>query len=366
MRSLRRALLWASVAGMWIGCSVNQSGLTDDGGVHADGGAGAARRRRRGGARRERRRQRGHGRHVGTGRRRHGRRAGGTAATTGATAGCRRQGGADGRRRRQRRRPAARRRRRRRRQQRHRRQRRVRRQRRRRHHRNGQRPRRRRRSGGTAGTGGAAGTTVEAAAPAAGRRDGGRGRMRRSSQRPEAAARRDAAATVRPDAAAPSGRGGTGGNPCAAYPSGAKAFVTPTDGPRALLLGALELADLERGAAVVHAAERPPRHDPVRRGERVRRQRRAVLDVVLRHLDRRDRRQDRRRQNGAGTYKLGDATRPGATATGRRASPTGSAIRARRGQTCTCDHRAVLSSDGTWNDRWQDNSRSSVCEATAN
>jgi hypothetical protein len=34
------------------------------------------------------------------------------------------------------------------------------------------------------------------------------------------------------------------------------------------------------------------------------------------------------------------------------------------GQTCTCDHRAVLSSDGTWNDRWQDNGRASVCEAT--
>jgi hypothetical protein len=35
------------------------------------------------------------------------------------------------------------------------------------------------------------------------------------------------------------------------------------------------------------------------------------------------------------------------------------------GQTCTCDHRVVLSSDGTWNDRWQDNTRPSVCEATA-
>jgi hypothetical protein len=33
---------------------------------------------------------------------------------------------------------------------------------------------------------------------------------------------------------------------------------------------------------------------------------------------------------------------------------------------CTCDHRAVISSNGTWNDRWQDNNRSSVCEATPN
>jgi len=41
MRSLRRALLWASAVGFWIGCSVNQSGLTDGGGLSGDGATGA-------------------------------------------------------------------------------------------------------------------------------------------------------------------------------------------------------------------------------------------------------------------------------------------------------------------------------------
>ena len=34
------------------------------------------------------------------------------------------------------------------------------------------------------------------------------------------------------------------------------------------------------------------------------------------------------------------------------------------GQTCTCDHRAVLAMDGTWFDFWQDNARGYICEAT--
>jgi hypothetical protein len=32
--------------------------------------------------------------------------------------------------------------------------------------------------------------------------------------------------------------------------------------------------------------------------------------------------------------------------------------------TRTCDHRGTLVSDGTWSDRWQDNPRGFVCEAT--
>src|SRR5437764_257715 len=42
MRSLRRALLWASAVGFWLGCSVNHSGLTDGGGPSGDGAGGGA------------------------------------------------------------------------------------------------------------------------------------------------------------------------------------------------------------------------------------------------------------------------------------------------------------------------------------
>src|SRR6185436_5544030 len=43
MRSRRRALLWASAAvGLLFGCSVNHTGLTDDGGLHADAATGTA------------------------------------------------------------------------------------------------------------------------------------------------------------------------------------------------------------------------------------------------------------------------------------------------------------------------------------
>jgi hypothetical protein len=36
------------------------------------------------------------------------------------------------------------------------------------------------------------------------------------------------------------------------------------------------------------------------------------------------------------------------------------------GQPSTCDHRGVLAASGTWDDRWPDNTRPSVCEATPN
>src|SRR4029078_7100478 len=51
MRSLRRTLLWAAAAGLLLSCSVNQSGLTEDGGGHADGGTGARGNRRHRGKR---------------------------------------------------------------------------------------------------------------------------------------------------------------------------------------------------------------------------------------------------------------------------------------------------------------------------
>jgi hypothetical protein len=32
---------------------------------------------------------------------------------------------------------------------------------------------------------------------------------------------------------------------------------------------------------------------------------------------------------------------------------------------CTCDHRAVMSMDGSWFDFWQDNARGYICEGLA-
>ena len=66
---------------------------------------------------------------------------------------------------------------------------------------------------------------------------------------------------------------------------------------------------------------------------------------------------------GAGTYRWVTNETWGFTSWAQ-GQPDGFCDPCSAGQTCTCDHRATLVSDGTWTDLWADNSRSSVCEAT--
>ena len=144
------------------------------------------------------------------------------------------------------------------------------------------------------------------------------------------------------------GRGGTGGNPCAVYPSGAKAFVTPTDG-RTHRLVALQLSDLEQRQH--NASERPPRHDLSAEENAfvvsVASSRRHSMTPGSARPTAGRGRQDRRRH-----LQMGDGRDLGlqqlGSRTARRFPP--SLLWAK---TCTCDHRAVLASAGTWNDRWQ-------------
>jgi hypothetical protein len=70
-------------------------------------------------------------------------------------------------------------------------------------------------------------------------------------------------------------------------------------------------------------------------------------------------------RNGAGTYRWVTNETWGYS-NWEQDQPDGYCDPCSGGTSCTCDHRAVLSSNGTWNDRWQDNNRSSVCEATPN
>jgi hypothetical protein len=162
-----------------------------------------------------------------------------------------------------------------------------------------------------------------------------------------------------------SGRGGTGGNPCATYPSGAKAFVTPTDGrthcywPRSssqtwseaqqsctLQNGHLvTILSAEENAFVVSVAQFSSNFSDTWIGAT---DGKAGGD-----------------KNGAGTYRW-VTNETWSYSNWQQGQPDGYCDPCSGPMTCTCDHRAVLASDGTWNDRWQDNQRSSVCEATAN
>jgi hypothetical protein len=162
-----------------------------------------------------------------------------------------------------------------------------------------------------------------------------------------------------------SGRGGTGGNPCAGYPSGVKAFVTPTDGrthcywPRSssqtwseaqqsctLQNGHLvTILSAEENAFVVSIAQFSS----------------SFTDTWIGATDGKAGGD----KNGPGTYKWVTNETWGYSSW-QQGQPDGFCDPCSAGQSCTCDHRAVLSSDGTWNDRWQDNNRSSVCEATPN
>jgi hypothetical protein len=161
------------------------------------------------------------------------------------------------------------------------------------------------------------------------------------------------------------GRGGTGGNPCAGYPSGAKAFVTPTDGRThcywsrsssqtwseaqqscTLQNGHLvTILSAEENAFVVSVAQFSSSFD----------------DTWIGATDGRTGGD----KTGAGTYRWVTAETWGYSSWAQ-GQPDGFCDPCSLGQSCTCDHRAVLASDGTWNDRWQDNMRSSVCEATPN
>ena len=165
--------------------------------------------------------------------------------------------------------------------------------------------------------------------------------------------------------AEPAGRGGGGGNPCAGYPSAAKSFVTPTDGrvhcywtrsssqtwseaqqSCTLQNGHLvTILSAEENAFVVSMAQFSP----------------SFSDTWIGATDGKNG-TDR---TGAGTYKWVSNEAWGYSSW-EQGQPDGFCDPCSTGQPCTCDHRAVLSSNGTWNDCWQDNMRSSVCEATPN
>jgi hypothetical protein len=157
------------------------------------------------------------------------------------------------------------------------------------------------------------------------------------------------------------GRGGTGGNPCVSFPN-AKAFTPPSD-TRVHCYWArtmsqtwteaqqscnlqngylVSILSAEENAFVVSVAQFSP----------------SFSDTWIGATDGKNG-GDR---TGAGTYRWvsGDPWGYDNWASGQ---PDGFCDPCSTGQTCTCDHRGVLDSNGTWNDRWQDNGRSSVCEA---
>ena len=161
------------------------------------------------------------------------------------------------------------------------------------------------------------------------------------------------------------GRGGNGGNPCAGYPSGTRSFVTPTDNrvhcywPRSssqtwseasqscmLQNGHLvTILSAEENAFVVSMAQFST----------------SFMDTWIGATDGKaggDR-------TGAGTYRW-VTNEPWGYTNWAPDQPDGFCDPCSAGQTCTCDHRATLVNDGTWTDRWADNTRSSVCEATPN
>ena len=351
MRSLRRALLWASAAGMWFSCSVNQAGLPGDGGVHADVGAGTAGSGATAG-------RGGTGGSLGTtgtagaagtvvtGTAGAPTGTAGGGATAGATAGA---GGTSG-------------------------------------------------SAGAAGESGAAGTSGAGGDPAGAAGNGGEGGAGGTGNAGGSSGSAGAAGVAGTIGGAggvggatggrggfgafggfgarggaggqagrggASGRGGTGGNPCATYPSGAKAFVTPTDGrthcywPRSssqtwseaqqsctLQNGHLvTILSAEENAFVVSVAQFSTNFSDTWIGAT---DGKAGSD-----------------KNGPGTYKW-VTNETWSYSNWQQGQPDGYCDPCSGPMTCTCDHRAVLASDGTWNDRWQDNQRPSVCEATAN
>jgi len=366
MRSLRRTLLWAAAAGLLLSCSVNQSGLTDDGGVHADGGTGTggsgapAGQGGTGGSVSST----GSGGAAGTivtgtagnpgNAGRGGSTTAGLAGTTGAagagaagkggagdgsgsagttgagdatgtagvagagnTAGTNGVAGADG--------------------------------------------------GASAGSGGAGavvGTGGGGVAGGAGM-SGGRGGFGGNATGNAGRGGFGGNVTGTAGRGGTGGRGGSSGNPCTGYPANAKAFVTPTDNrthcywPRfssqtwseaqqscTLQNGYLvTILSAEENAFVVSVAQFSGTFDDTWIG---------ATDGKL-GSD----------KSGAGTYKW-ISNEAWGYSNWEQGQPDGFCDPCSLGQTCTCDHRAVLSNNGTWNDRWQDNMRSSVCEATPN
>jgi len=200
-------------------------------------------------------------------------------------------------------------------------------------------------SAGTGGTAGAGGTT------GAGGRAGTSGNAGRGG-------------TAGAGRGGMTGRGGSGGNPCASYPM-AKSFVTPTDNrvhcywarssaqtwseaSQSCMLQNGHLVTIlsaEENAFVVSIAQFST----------------SFMDTWIGATDGKaggDR-------TGAGTYRWVTNETWGFTSWAQ-GQPDGFCDPCSAGQTCTCDHRATLVSDGTWTDMWSDNSRSSVCEATPN
>jgi len=352
MRSLRRALLWASVAGILVGCSVNQSGLTGSGGSTGTGAPGAGGAAGSAGVT-------GHGGGSGAGG------AGGNVAT--GTGGATSKGG----------------------------------------------------TGGSAGASGGAGASGNAGASGsdgtgAGGDAAGSGGGSAVSGTAGSTGGSDPSGTAGTgdagsgggagsdggasgsggaggDAGGSSGaggatggrgggggmnggrggrggnnvggRGGGGGNPCGAFP-GAKGFVTPTDGlthcywARSLSQTwsqaqqscmmtqnghLVTITSAEENDFVVSIAQFSG----------------SLNDTWIGASD------DKTGSDktGPGTYRW-VTNEPWTYSNWEQGQPDGFCDPCSFGQTCTCDHRAVLASDGTWNDRWQDNMRSSVCEAT--
>jgi hypothetical protein len=352
MRSLRRALLWASVAGFWMACSVNKSGLTDGGGL-PDGSAGAG-----GGAAAGRAGAAGRGGAAGGNLAGSGGSVVGAGGTAGGSAGVNgiagtnglagngaagdgaagtgaggdsagRGGngvagsmggggmgiagsmggsgmGGDG-------------------------------------------------AAGTVGTGGngAAGTGVagvggQAPGGRGGAGPGGRGGVSGGGGRGGA-----------------SGRGGTSGNPCVGYPSGVRSFVAPTDGrvhcywPRmnqqnwsdAQLSCSIQnghlvtIQSVEENLFVVSIA--------IFSGQ--------FADTWIGATDGKSS-SDR---TGPGTYRwvTNETWSYDNWAQGEPDGFCDQPCPNPNGQPCTCDHRGTMASDGTWIDMWSENSRSSVCEA---
>ena len=160
------------------------------------------------------------------------------------------------------------------------------------------------------------------------------------------------------------GRGGVGGRVCADYPAMARSFVPPNDNNRAHCYwphGNMQtwsqarmtctnegghlvtILSEEENLFVVSIAQFSPMYS----------------DTWIGATDGRT----GSNANGPGTYSwvTGEVWNFDAW---KGEEPDGACDECSGGQPCTCDHRGTLVSDGTWSDRWEGTPRGFVCEAT--
>ncbi len=159
------------------------------------------------------------------------------------------------------------------------------------------------------------------------------------------------------------GRGGVGGRACMGYPTNARAFIPPTDnrvhcywthGNMQSFSQARQTCSNEDGHLVSILSEEEnlfvvsiAQFSPM------------YSDTWIGATD--GRQGSDARGPGNYTWVTGETWNFDAWGTGE---PDGACDQPCSGMNCSCDHRGTLVSDGTWSDRYESTTRGFVCEAT--